>query len=212
MNPTERIEQLRDRISRRSGERDRVTADLERARGDLARAESDGVDIETAQALVQHVAKKTQEKLRFRIEELSTLALAAVFDDPYALKLEFVLRRGRSECELFFERNGERVEPTEASGVGCVDIAAFALRASLWTLRRHRSRPVLLLDEPFKHLKGDAANRLAIQMVRDVSERLGLQIIMVSDERAAASDIEAGADRVFRFSIKKRRTQVEIVK
>jgi KaiC/GvpD/RAD55 family RecA-like ATPase len=59
-----------------------------------------------------------------------------------------------------------------------------------------------VLDEPAQNVKGDDANIKFIQMVKSVSERLGIQVIMVSDERVSLEDIEKGADKIFKVSIK----------
>jgi hypothetical protein len=160
-------------------------------------------DLEKAQAIIQLVAQATQEELKYHVSELVTLALASVFDDPYEFEVAFEQRRNQSECDLFFVRDGQRINPIVASGGGAVDVAAFALRVSLWSLRNPHNRPILILDEPAQHIKGDEANIKFIQMVKAVSERLGLQIIMVSDERVSMSDIEEGADRVFKVGIKR---------
>jgi len=66
-----------------------------------------------------------------------------------------------------------------------------------------------VLDEPAQNIKGDEANIKFIQMVKAVSERLGLQIIMVSDERVPLEDIEKGADKVFKVSIKNGKSVVK---
>jgi ABC-type sulfate/molybdate transport systems ATPase subunit len=83
-----------------------------------------------------------------------------------------------------------------------VDVAAFALRIACWSMQNPHSRPVLILDEPFKHLKGIEQNKKVLRMIRKISKRLKLQIIMISDERIPREDIIENADRVFEVSIK----------
>ena len=84
-----------------------------------------------------------------------------------------------------------------------MNVAAFALRVALHNLQNPRKRAILVLDEPFQNVKGEEANIKCIQMVKEVSKRLGLQIIMISDERVPMKDIEEGADRVHTIKIKK---------
>lgn len=166
-------------------------------------------DLEAAQAIIQLVAQATQEELKYHVSELVTLALAAVFEDPYELEVDFQQRRNQTEADIWFVRDGERVDPLTASGGGAVDVAAFALRISCWSLRKPRTRPILILDEPFQHIKGEADNIKAIQMVKGVSQQLGLQVLMVSDERIPLAEIEAGADRVFKIGIKKKVSYIQ---
>lgn len=166
------------------------------------------VDLEKAQFVIQEVALLTQNQLKYHVSEIATLALASVFDNPYEVELEFIQRRNQTECDIYFVRDGERVDPLSASGVGYVDVAAFGLRVALWSLQKPRTRPIFILDEPMKHIKGDSDNIKAIQMIKEVSKRLGLQILMVSDERIPLQEIEAGADRVFHVALKRKVSKV----
>lgn len=159
-------------------------------------------NLESAQAIIQLISQATQQELQYHINELVSLSLAAVFDDTYTFEVDFVQRRNQTEADLWFVRDGERINPLYATGGGPIDVAAFALRVSLWSLRKNRSRAILVLDEAAQHIKGDDANIKFIQMVKGLSERLGIQVIMVSDERVPLEDIERGADKVFKVSIK----------
>lgn len=187
--------QLRSRLDRKIGERDRTKADLDRARSALKKERRQLKRIQRAQEIVRTVAIETQRQLEYHVSEVVSRAEEAVFDAPYGFTAEFQQRRGRTECDLWFEREGERINPLY-SGLGAVDVAAFALRTASWSLSGARTRPVLLLDEPFRHLKGEAQNRRAIELMARVSQELGLQIITISDERAPREDIADGADRL----------------
>lgn len=167
-----------------------------------------------AQAIIQVVAQKTQDELRYQLSELPKLALSSVFDDPYDFEVEFVIKRGKTEVEFWFVREGVRINPKKNSGLGAVDIAGMALRPALWSLRTPRNRPTIWLDEPFKHLKGSEPNKRALAMLSEICQPKpdknwpGLQIIMIADERAPREDILEVADKVFEFKIRDRRTIV----
>ncbi|KKN18266.1 hypothetical protein LCGC14_0957550 [marine sediment metagenome] len=152
--------------------------------------------LEQAQAVVQEVAQITQKQLQYKISELASLAIAIVFpDDPYELEVEFVQRRGKTEADIWFVRQGQRVEPLGGSGGGVVDVAAFALRVAVWSLYGQLQN-VLVLDEPFKHVKGEGANERVLIMLQKICKEIGLQIIMVSDERVSREVIEQYADKI----------------
>jgi DNA repair exonuclease SbcCD ATPase subunit len=68
---------------------------------------------------------------------------------------------------------------------------------------RPRSRNVLILDEPFGNLSVDLMPR-ASEMIKQISERLGLQIIMVTH----AEELIQAADKTFRVNIRKGISQV----
>ena len=141
--------------------------------------------------------------MEYHISDIVSLAIESVFNDPYEFKIEFVEKRGKTECEIWFIKNGEKLDPKTASGGGAVDVASFALRLALWNLKKPKSRNTLILDEPFKHLKGFEENVKVIQTIKLLSEKLGLQIIMVHDERVPIEEIKKGADKIFEVSIKK---------
>ncbi len=204
------IQEYRNGLERKKGQRNQLASSIIETGQNIKSLEKDSLGIEKAKLILQKVAQKTQQQLQYHISEIVTLALAAVYDEPYEFEIDFVVRRNKTEADLFFVKNGEREEPLEASGGGVADIASFALRVAMWNLRRPKSRNCLILDEPGKHIKGIDANRKAIQMIKEISDRLALQIIMVSDERAPIEDIEKGADKVFRTTIKKGISQVEV--
>jgi len=189
---------IRQELERRKGREQQLRQDLDRLEAKVTELVKEVACCEEAQVTIQIVAQKTQQELQYHIGELVTLAMASVFDDPYELMVEFVQRRGRTEADIWFVRDGRKLDPMSASGGGPIFVGAFALRVSLWSLAQPRTRPTLLLDEPFIRIKGDADNIKALQMTKEVANKIGLQIIMVSDERVPMHEIEAGADKVIR--------------
>ena len=202
-----RLTRMSQILEQRRGKRDHIKQELDAAqlREKVSTAQLE--DLEEAQSIIRIVAKKTQEQLEYHISELVTLALSAVFPDPYELVVRFEERRGKTEADLLFRRDGDEIQPMEASGGGPVDVAAFALRVALWSLRRPRSRATMPLDEPFRFVSRDLQPK-ASQMLKEVSERLGLQIIMVSH----SEDLIEAADRVFRTTMSKGVSLVEVRK
>ena len=199
------VEQMRTHVDRRKGKRDQVEQYLEDAVTQLMHRRELVTTIGEAQAIVQTIAQATQKELEYHVSEIVSLALDAVFPDPYRLGVAFELRRGRSEADLTFGRGGdEPIHPMTAAGGGAVDVAAFALRVSLWSLAPRKTRPTLVLDEPFRFLSRDLQPR-AGKMLKEISEKLGLQMIIVSHE----TDLIENANKVFEVKLKKGRSTVE---
>ena len=194
--------QIRQALSERKGQRKQIEKTIADLQQTVKEQERSLRRHEEARVIIRTVGQKTQEQLQFRISDITSLAQEAVFNDPYELVVEFVQRRNKTECDLYFVRNGNRVEPLEEGGGGAADVASFALRAASWSMQRPRSRNVFLLDEPFKHLKGEAENRRMLEMIRQISDKLKVQIIMVSDERISREATLAATDRL--FDVKKR--------
>ena len=158
---------------------------------------------EQAREIIREVGIKTQNQLSFHISDITSLALEAVFPNPYKLIVEFVQRRNKTECDLYFDRDGNPVDPLDASGGGAVDVAAFALRIASWSMQRPKSQPIIILDEPLRFLSTDYQEQASL-MIKEVSQKLGLQFIIITHESVLA----AHADKVFETKIKKGVTEV----
>jgi len=158
-----------------------------------------------AQQVLQEVARQTQAQLEYRISALVTTALQSVYpEDRYELKLEFVVKRGRTEAEIYFVQDGEKIDPMDASGGGVVAVAALALRVALWALNKDRVRNTLILDEPFVHVSPDL-RRLAAQMLSELAHELKLQMIVVTN----LTEIPEFADRLFQVTKEKKVSSIE---
>jgi len=131
-----------------------------------------------ARKWVQKIVKQTQNRVSGGIESLVTKALKTSLTNPYEFKFEFETRRNKTECDLFFRRNGHDLDPTNSSGGGSADVASFALRLTFWVLNSNL-RPVLFMDEPFKFLSVDLQTYCS-EMLAMMSEEMGIQLIIVS--------------------------------
>jgi DNA repair exonuclease SbcCD ATPase subunit len=200
---------LRQKLERQKGQQSQIEQTLASVKESLTENKRSLHRHEQAREIIREVGQKTQEQLQFHISDITSLALEAVFDDPYKLEVEFVQRRNKTECDLYFVRGDERIDPISASGGGAVDVASFALRIASWSMMRPRTRNTIILDEPFKHLKGHNANLRVLEMLNEVSRKLNVQILMISDERIPREDIIANANRVFETTIHKGKTKIE---
>jgi len=198
---------FRAKIEQLKGKRDQVIKSIKDSKERMLEAKKYNRKLERAREIIKQVGLKTQDQLSYNISEITTMALSAVMIDPYDLELAFVERRNKTECDIFFSRRGAEIEPFDGGG-GPLDIAAFALRVASWSMQNPRSQNTLILDEPFKHLKGEAANKRMLEMVSEVSKKLGLQVIMVSDERVSREATIEATDMLFTTSIKKGVTKV----
>jgi DNA repair exonuclease SbcCD ATPase subunit len=200
MNP--QIQQLRNKLEQLKGSKIKLEKDIETLHQEIRINIRQLYRHEKAREIIKEVGIKTQQQLQYHISNIVSLALEAVFDDPYELSVEFVLRRNKTECDISFVRDGNKIDPLEDSGGGANDVASFALRVASWSMENPHSRNVIILDEPFKHLKGFDANIRVLDMIKEISQKLNLQIIMISDERISREDIEAHSDRIFEIKLK----------
>jgi DNA repair exonuclease SbcCD ATPase subunit len=186
------INELKSKLAGKKGQLKHIDDELIRYSSVLSKLEKRQDHIINARWVLQEVAKTTQQELEYHISGLVSMALASVFEDPYEFKVEFVIRRGRTECDLKFSKEGEDCNPLDASGGGSVDVASFALRVAFMSMENPSSRKVLILDEPFRFVSPDLQHKCS-EMIREISQRMGLQVIMISH----AENIIDSADKVF---------------
>lgn len=200
------IDELRKKLEQKKGQCKQIKDDLHSVRVKLRKKRKALKDSNEVQAIIQAVAKQTQEELEYRITEPVSLAMSAVFDNPYKQVAEFkITGRGTTECHLMFKRGKNIVKPFEASGGGPVDVSAFALRLGSWSLSQPKSRPIIILDEPFRFVS-KAKMPLAGQMLKESASQLGLQIIMVTH----IDELVDAADKVFQVTQRRGKSKVEV--
>lgn len=203
------IQQYRNLLEQQKGQKMQIEKSMASLELELREKKRSLYQHEQAQEIIYEVGLATQKQLQFHISNITSLALESVFDDPYELQIEFIQRHSKTECDVFFIRDGNKMKPLESSGYGACDVASFALRIASWSMQRPRSDSLIIADEPFKHLKGEDANLRVLDMINEMSKKLGLQIIMVSDERVDREHIYEKADRVFEVSKHKGISQVK---
>jgi DNA repair exonuclease SbcCD ATPase subunit len=195
------IQRLRKKLEYKKGQRDRLQQSIDRLSEIISLDTKNARRHEKALEIVKQVGLATQKQLEYHLSEQVSLAMEAVFDDPYHLKVNFLEKRGKTEAEILFCRRDMELPPIGFTGGGAIDIASLALRIAYLSMRRDKKiRPFLLLDEPFSRLKGEDANKKALAIIQEISRNLGLQIIMVSDERVPREDIISNADKVYEVS------------
>lgn len=198
------ITKIRKRLEQQKGKLEILEQQQQRFVQEIDTLKAKRNNLEQARELIREVGLKTQQQLQYHISDITSLALSAVFEDPYELKVDFVQRRNKTECDLIFVRDEKEMDPLEASGYGAVDVASFALRVASWSMQQPRTRNVIILDEPMRFLSADR-QQYAGKMVKELSERLGIQFIIVTHEEVFSQY----ADKVFQVSMKDKVSQIK---
>ena len=175
----QRVESLLDMYKECAHKAEYLKGKLDSTRERLEAAEQDYQNALKAREIINIVAKDTQQQLEMRITNIVSMALAAVFPDPYQFKLVFNERRNQTEADLLLVRDGEELSPVEGAGGGVLDVVSFALRIAVLLMSNYRR--IIILDEPFRHLSADLQPK-ASEMMKMLSDKLGIQFIMVSHE------------------------------
>lgn len=186
------------RINNIKTKKELIEEDLNKKQRELKDHKEEKKAAEDARTILQIAAKDTQQNLESHFAKLVYSSFQIIFDDPYEFRPEFVERRNKTECDLWFVRNGQKLTPKFSSGGSVRNIAAFALRLAYWKLEK--SEPVMIFDEPFRNFHEDRLERVA-QAIRYLSDELKLQLIIIShiDELKAQADkiisVEGGIAR-----------------
>ena len=200
----DQIQILRTRFEREKGRKIQIEKSITDLKDQLRNNQRSLTRHEQAREVVREVGMKTQQQLQVHISDITSLALDAVFNNPYELLVEFVQRRNKTECDLLFARDGEKMDPMSASGGGSVDVAAFALRIAAWSMQVPKKQNVIILDEPLRFLSADKQES-ASQMIKELSMKLNIQFIIVTHEEILAQY----ADKVFTTSLRKGVTSIK---
>lgn len=143
--------------------------------------------------VVNAVTLATLEQAKVFIEETVTLCLAIVYGDTYSLKVDYQIKRGRSEAAIRLIRDGNDLDPRLEIGGGVLDIMSFALRLVMWVLQTPRTDAVFVLDEPFRFIDNDKTSRLS-EMIRELCDAFQAQFIVASHK----NELAEGADKAIR--------------
>lgn len=154
--------------------------------------------LEKAQAFIQEIARKTQEQLKYHIEDVVQLAIDAIFPDEYQFFLEFSTSYEKTEANLVFEKEGCPVNILKSAGGGLVDIASLGLRIACWSLSKNDN--VLILDEPIARIQPAELQAEAWNILKELSKRLNLQFIIVTNSTNNGEAMHLVADREFKVT------------
>lgn len=124
------------------------------------------------------------------IKRIVSVGMTECFGYQIELEPEIVDRRGVQGLDLKLKIEGSIRELDQVGG-GLVDVLSFILQVAVVKLTS--AAPVLILDEPFKHLSKNYLSRIS-ELVNSLATMMDLQIIIVTHE----TQLVAG-DRVYRL-------------
>jgi hypothetical protein len=137
----------------------------------------DFLDLEIqARIFFQTVATEMRSEVKFKLESLVQSLLESVFGNKYTFIIEFDYSLNKTSCSFYLEQDENKQEIIYGNGGGLIDILTIALRVSLWCLSG--TEKVLILDEPMKWVSLNR-RKFVVDFLKDICEKLGLQIIMV---------------------------------
>jgi len=173
------LEQATTFVQEKLSQRNYLIQTYKRKKEELAGLQQVVGDLNEARDIVIEVSRAIQQEVHNQIAAIVSECLEIVFDEPYTFEIQFERKYDRTFANLVFIRDGETINPMDASGGGVIDVASFALRLSCMMLSKPKLRRLLVLDEPFKFVSLNYQERVR-EMLETLSERLNIQIIMVT--------------------------------
>lgn len=157
--------------------------------GRLRDATDHARSISTAKQIISLVLESKRAEVRTSVEDVVSRCLTHVFGPPTSFRFADVTTRGQVGF-IPTVVYGDIERSLSEVGGGVLDIVSFGFRLAILLLKPH-TRPILILDEPFRHLSKELHPR-ASELVAHIARASGIQVIVVSHE----PDIATNADRV----------------
>lgn len=173
---------LRKQLDKSLLKRQQAISQIEEEKERLAVASEELETALIAQQCLQKIAQAIQNQAHKQIAQVVSRCLSAVFEEPYELSIDFVQRRGRTEAEFVYVRDGQKINPMVTSG-GVLDVVALALRLTAIVLTLPPARRLLCLDEPFLGVSATNMPKMAA-LIGSLSKELGVQFIIASHSDA----------------------------
>lgn len=150
------------------------------------KAENELTDVKQAQQVIAEVSQSLQQQAHQQISAIATKCLQTIFqENSYQLIVNFEQKRGKTEAKITLEKNGFVVnDPLGEVGGGITDIVGFSLRLAALCMQRPPLRRVLILDEPFKAVRGKHYRARVRSLLLTLAKELGVQFICCVDHVA----------------------------
>lgn len=180
-----RLQKYKARLDQLELKHSTLKRTVEREQAALKEATEECEALADAQRIAQEIAAVIQQRVHAQVSAFATRCLATVFDQPYRVHVEFQQKRGKTEAQLQFIR-GDLVldDPLRQAGIGQVDVAAFGLRVAALVLERPPKARLLVLDEPFKNIRGKKYRQRVQTMIERLADEFGIQFILNIDADA----------------------------
>lgn len=141
---------------------------------------------------LEDLANTRRGGMKKQVENIVTEALSFVYGDDYRVELVYDVKNNRSFAEIELVKTtaeGEIRRQMNGFGGGVSDTISVPLRLLVLLASRQTDR-VCILDEAYKHVDLERIDRAA-EFMKDVANRLSLQIIMFSHHEAMRDAADA---------------------
>ena len=96
---TSNIESFRYELEKRKGQQKQTRKNNYQTKQQIKALKKELLEHEKAREVIREVGLTTQSQLQVHISDIVSLALEAVFPEPYSFNVNFVQRRNKTECD-----------------------------------------------------------------------------------------------------------------
>ena len=140
--------------------------------------------------IARKAAGLVQDNLAAKLSGIVTKAISTVFEEPIEFVVQFVERRGVSECDLSLKIGDDYYDILNEQGGGVADVCSMCLQMAF--IMMSQVKRVLVIDEPARHMDVVAQERF-IAVIKQLCQELKFTIIMVTHSQSFSDN----ADKVF---------------
>lgn len=192
-----RHSQLTKNLYQKLGQRDTVLKRIAELQTKIKEHETHSVEITKGSLFLQSLSDETRKQILGSISSIVTDALQKIKDPNLEFRMLLSTERNQIDVEfkIFDKAANQEYDVLNSCGGSIADIITFPLRISLLLKWSPALAPILILDENFKFVSVQDQEALA-EFVRQVSEQLGIQTILVTHSERVSSK----ANRIFQVS------------
>lgn len=199
-----KIDEIERTLLINKGQRDAMVATINEKKENLKENEQLVVDFEEAIKFLTSTAKKARDTTIKGIENLATLAVQSVYDEPIKIRLQYGEKsKSDSSDKLVLQvvrdtPKGEVVTGLmDEVGGGLIETVSFALRIACIKWLGYKGP--IILDEAYKSLSSDEKIERIATFLQELNESVGNQIIFSTHKQDVFGPI---ASKVFIVSQK----------
>ena len=152
----------------------------------LSKLQKNNKTAEESKEVINKIILATRNEAIEFIENIVNCALLDVFQNPdLKIKLQLNTEGAKTSISTFIEEKGELYDIESGRGGGLRDLVSTAILICCRSLVRPKIELPLLLDESLKFLhstKDNAFKTNAYKFLRDVANKLDMQIILITGE------------------------------
>jgi len=188
-----RLEEIQDELKDKLANKRYVEDQIKEVEERISTEEENKNAAKIAREFLQSVATQTQNQIVEYFESTGTHAIQPLSVEPISVKMDFLEKRGKTECDLYYQdKNGKRLSPMFSSGYGLNDMSSIAFRLLYCNILK--TNKILVLDEPMKQVSEGYIEE-ACEILKTLVKSEGFQVILISN--AYKPFFEEIADKVF---------------